>query len=64
MEKTETEAEQHLGKNLGSPNVIHLSLYEVIIILFLNIQCYLEMHLLEDNFNQEMSISIIVQFNV
>ena len=57
MVKTEIEAEQHLGNNLGFPNFIHLSLYEVIIILFLNIYCCLEMHLLEDNFNQEMFIS-------
>ena len=64
MEKTEIEAKQHLHKNLGFPKFIHLSLYEVVIILFRYIQCYLEMHLLEDNFNQEMSISIIVQFNV
>ena len=56
MEKTEIEAKQHLCKDLGFPNFIHLSLYEVILIQFVYISCYLEMHFLEDNFNHEMLI--------
>ena len=54
MEKTEIEAKQHLGKDLGFPKSIRLSLYKVITILFRHIDCYLEMHLLEDTSNQEM----------
>ena len=34
MEKTEIEAKPHLCKDIGFPNFIHLSLYEVILILF------------------------------